>query len=185
MQLDQKRPGGISPLDDEGSWASYVKGLRKDESRENNSASAKDSSALGPDQFLSSTWLEFAQDEPWAQGKTRDEILAMRTDPQKSEDVLKQFTAYNRNVMEDELDRKVNGEELRVAHFLGADDAVKVLKANPSLNVDRFVGAAKGLEPNATNFRMFYKGMEKGADGKQGKPIPKTVAEFLEQFGVS
>lgn len=168
------RPGGGSPFDDEDSWISYRDKLRGAESGGNPTAKAKDSSAFGVDQFLDSTWLEFASDEPEAQGLSRQEILALRSNPEFSEKVLFESTAYNADFIQEALDRKVTAEELSMAHFSGPEGAVKVLKANPADTIDKVLGSvvSKAKDPNHTNHNVFWK----------GEDTPKTVEEFLAYF---
>lgn len=182
-----RQTGGENPFDSAEAWNTYRDGLRGDESGGNNDArpinkktGQADSSALGPDQFIDETWMKFAQDEDWAQGLSREDILKRRTDPVISEKILQEFTADNGRIMSKELDRKPTAEELRLAHFSGPHGAVQVLQADNSAKIDTVLtDAKKAKDPSHTNFRLFYSGVD-----QEGKPIPRTVGEYMKQFGV-
>lgn len=184
----QRQSGGANPFDSEEDWQAYEQGLTADESRGvkdarpiNRKTGKADSSALGVHQFLDETWMKFAQDEDWAQGLSRSEILEKRKDPATSSKILKEFTADNGRILSEELGRKPVAEELRMAHFSGPDGAVKVLQADNSTKIDAILSAAKqAKDPDHVNFRMFYSGVD-----QEGKPKPKTVGEYMKQFGVN
>lgn len=182
-----RQRGAANPFDSEEAWTSYEQMISGKESSGNpnaqplNVATGKpDSSALGVHQFLDETWMKFAQDEDWAQGLSRAEVLDKRRDPQASKKILKEFTADNGRIMSEVLNRKPTAEELYMAHFSGGAGAADVLQADNSQKIDTVLKAAKDAkDPNHTNFRMFYSGVD-----QEGKPKPKTVGEYMKQFGV-
>lgn len=89
------------------------------------------SSAYGPGQFIDGTWLAFAQANPEPfRGKTREEILAMRSDPALSRQAVDWYASVNAPIL------KAAGIEpteanLAVAHA-GPENAIALLKADPS-----------------------------------------------------
>lgn len=122
----------------------YEARVRQVESGGDPNAAAATSSALGPHQFVNSTWLQYVRDlDPeWAAGLSKAEILAARTDPEKSLEVFQAFTADNAEYLGNR-GLPANDANLYLAHFLGAGDAVRVLKADPSTPLSEIVGADK------------------------------------------
>jgi hypothetical protein len=90
------------------------------------------SSALGPAQFTERTWLNLVrQARPdLSDGKTDEQILALRTDPVLSREMTARNAEQNRAVL---VQRGVRSDDgaLYLAHVLGPDDAAKVLAASP------------------------------------------------------
>lgn len=104
--------------------AGYYAAIRSAESGGNDGAKNPGSTATGRYQFLEGTWAGLVERYPGA-GLTKDG----RTDPQQQEIAIRLFTAENRNVLE-EAGLQANYGNLYAAHFLGAGDAVKVLKSD-------------------------------------------------------
>src|SRR5581483_7614058 len=92
-------------------------------------------------------------------------ILALKKDPQISALMAGEYAKTTQSAMQDALGRAVCGGELYAAHFLGADAACKLIKANEA---DPAQSAAK-LFPEAAsaNRKLFF-----AADG-----APKSVGE--------
>ena len=101
------------------------------------------STAVGPYQFIESTWLDvvrrvFATE---TQALTPLQILALRTDPAFSRRAAEAYTKDNAGVL------KSNGIEptfphLRLAHLLGPQGAVRVLQAPPQAPVAPLLGSS-------------------------------------------
>lgn len=89
------------------------------------------SSAMGNGQFIKATWLEQAKSALPAQtaGKSDDEILAMRSDPQAARMVTAAYAQQNATKLLDE-GMPVTTGTLALAHRLGPDGAMKVLEAS-------------------------------------------------------
>lgn len=113
----------------------YLPSIRASESGGNDSATNPSSTATGRYQFLKSTWDGLVNRYPNA-GLTFDG----RLDPQQQEVAIRLFTAENARMLKNNSVPLNNGT-LYAAHFLGAGDAVKVLKANPSDMVSAYVPA--------------------------------------------
>lgn len=181
LDLSFKNPneylGAYSPTSNVQDFEDYTKVLRGHESGGDNNAKPFDSTAFGPDQFLGSTWLHYAKDMPWAEGKTKDEVLAMRSDPKKSEEVLKEFTADNAVALHN-AGVNTGFKELHMAHFAGATGAIMALHANDTAKAATVLASIapkkeiKEGQRKPTNWNMFYQ--------KDG--TPKTIAEFKAQF---
>jgi hypothetical protein len=93
-------------------------------------AKAPTSSATGLGQFIASTWLAVVQKHrpAWAVGKTNAQILALRTDPKCSIEMLARFTEDNASY----LGAGYTDGDLYLAHFAGAGTAKKLLRASAS-----------------------------------------------------
>ncbi|MCB9994082.1 MAG: transglycosylase SLT domain-containing protein [Hyphomicrobiaceae bacterium] len=123
------------------------------ESSLNPNARAPTSSAVGLFQFIESTWLEvlktqgpslgygqYAQyisqnadgDYVVANSAKRNEILALREDPQMSADLAAAFTRSNGEYLKARFGRQPSPGELYIAHFLGARGAEKMFRAGLS-----------------------------------------------------
>lgn len=107
------------------------------ESGGNPNAKAATSSALGLGQFLKATWLgQVRTSKPaWAKGLNDTQLLAFRTDPCKSIEMLGDFTEANALSI-----GSTRGGDIYLAHFLGAATARNVCKANPAEPVVKIVG---------------------------------------------
>lgn len=109
------------------------------ESSGNPRAKATTSSALGLGQFLNATWLGVvrAHAPELLRGRTESQVLALRTDPSLSIEMLARFT-------EDNIRTMGGGSpgDIYLAHFLGAGTARKVFRAAPSDKIEPIVGPA-------------------------------------------
>lgn len=101
--------------------SNYFAAARQSESGGNNFAKNPNSSALGPYQFIDSTWRGMMEKYPEL-GLTWDG----RTDPDQSERAMQRFTADNAAVLE-RSGIPVDGGSLYAAHFLGPGGAVNAL----------------------------------------------------------
>lgn len=102
------------------------------------------STAVGTGQFLKETWLDMVKiyRPAIAEGKTDDEILALRTsDPALAQDMVKAFTAENQRALTG-AGLPVNDQTLYLAHFLGASGAIRVLQADPDTPITEVTSKA-------------------------------------------
>jgi len=142
----------------------YLLGQASMESSLDPNARASTSSASGLFQFISSTWLNTVQKHGaehglgWAAAQieqtgkgpivrdpvARQQILAMRFDPQVASLMAGEFANDNRGTLQAALGREPNGTDLYLAHFLGPAGATSFLQ-----NAQR--------DPNATAASLFPK----------------------------
>jgi len=99
------------------------------------------SSATGLGQFIESTWLSmFKKHFPdQAAGLTDAAILALRTDANYSRKLIEAYARDNAAVLQ-KAGVSVNEVALQLAHFLGPQGAVAVLKAAPGTPVSQVLG---------------------------------------------
>lgn len=163
--------------DETGTDFGYLLNTAMRESSLNPKAKAATSSATGLFQFIEQTWLgtvkrygaehglsayadaiKVGKDGRYsvADAATRQEILALRKDATTASLMAGELTNQVRGDMETALGRGVSAGELYVAHFLGPQAAIKLIKAaeaTPSAPAaDMFPQAA------AANRSIFYKG---------------------------
>lgn len=163
--------------DETGADFGYLLNTAMRESSLNPKAKAATSSATGLFQFIEQTWLgtvkrhgaehglsayadaiKLGKDGRYtvADAATRQEILALRKDAGTAALMAGELTNQVRGDMETALGRGVSAGELYVAHFLGPQAAIKLIKAadaTPSAPAaDMFPQAA------AANRSIFYKG---------------------------
>ncbi len=111
--------------------------LVKTAQRESNfdpSARASTSSATGLFQFTSETWLNVlerygAQHQVGTEGLTRDQLLALRTDADLSARMAGELARENAAILGKKLGRQPTSAELYTAHFMGPQDAARLIKA--------------------------------------------------------
>ncbi len=148
------------------------------ESGGNPNARNPNSSATGAGQFIASTWLDtIGRERPdLVQGKTKEEILALRTDPQLSREMTEAYAAQNGAILT-KAGHAVTPGTTYLSHFAGPQGAVSVLGADPSTPIDRV------LTPAAIKANPFLQGMTAGdlrawADRKMGgaQPAPQPAA---------
>lgn len=99
------------------------------------------SSATGLGQFISSTWMNMVNKyrPDVAKGRSKEEVLALRNDPDLSREMTRNYTREN----EDYLSSKghnITPGNLYLAHFLGPGGANKALSANGSSRVVDVMG---------------------------------------------
>lgn len=154
----------------------YLMNKAKAESSFNPTAKAKTSSATGLYQFIDNTWLAMVkkvgakyglghqaekitlQDNGRARvtdAKTRQEILALRNDPEIASLMAAEYAAQNKRHLESTVKNcSVGATELYLAHFMGAGGAAKFLSAldtqPKALGADLFPQAA------AANKNVFF-----------------------------
>lgn len=102
------------------------------------------SSATGAGQFIESTWLDqMEKNRPdLTEGKSRQEILALRKDPELSAEMTAAYARENQQVLQ-QNNIVVNDTTTYLAHFLGVNSAVKALKTrNPITPLERVLPKA-------------------------------------------
>lgn len=155
------------------------------ESSLNPSAKAQTSSATGLFQFIEGTWLQVMKDEGprlgyqgYADAITRDgdgdyvikdaklrqEVLALRENPQIASDLAAAFTRNNGAYLQARFGRMPSPGELYIAHFLGAQGAEKMFTAGLS-DPDQIAANVFPRQAKA-NRAIFY------ADGQ-----PRTIRQ--------
>lgn len=155
------------------------------ESSLNPKAKAQTSSATGLFQFLESTWLQVMKSEGARLGYSnyadaitvnadgdyriadpnlRQEVLALREDPQIAADLAAAFTRNNGAYLEEKFGRMPSPGELYIAHFLGAQGAEKLFNAGLR-NPDQIAAQLFPKQAKA-NPAIFY------ADGQ-----PRTIRQ--------
>ena len=133
-----------------GADFSYLLNTAMRESSLNPAAKAASSSATGLFQFIEQTWLGTLREHGAEHGlksyadaievgsngrfkvtdtSMRQEILALRKDPETAALMAGEMTNEMRGDMESALGRSVSSGELYVAHFLGPKAATKMIKA--------------------------------------------------------
>ena len=136
------------------------------------------SSALGPYQFISSTFLEvilryFPQ---VTEGKSNAEILALRVDPKTARDAALAYTRANAAFLQG---RGVASHpaHLRLAFLVGASGAVNVIAAEPETPVSSLLSKA-ALEANpfldGMTAKQLIERSEREASGLE--PLPAFAA---------
>lgn len=139
----------------------YYANIRAAESGGDDAARNPNSSATGRYQFTAGTWADMARKYP-SLGLTPGGI----TDPEQQERAIRQFTADNERALARGGVNITNGTRY-AAHFLGAGDAVKVLRADPNAQVSSIVSE------RVINANSFLRGMSvadfaEWAEGKGG-----------------
>lgn len=140
------------------------------ESGGNPDATNANSSAVGAGQFTEATWLDLIKRArpDLAQGKSDADILALRTDPALSEEMVNRYASENTAYLTNRGQAATPGN-LYLAHFLGPEGAVAMLGADAGLSAAMV--NPKAAEANPT---VFY---HAGPDGKPDMESPKSVAE--------
>lgn len=146
------------------------------ESGGNPNATNPRSSATGLGQFISSTWLDTIRTArpDLAQGKTDEELLALRTDPQLSREMTEAYANQNQALLS-KAGVPVTPGATYLAHFAGPGGAVKVLQSDPSAPVGDILGpAVVKANPFLTN--MTAGDLQAWASKKVGGSSPQQTA---------
>ena len=140
------------------------------ESNFNATVEAKTSSATGLFQFINSTWMSMIETygDKYGidtEGKSKQEILDLRKDPEIASNMAAEFASENERFLDTHWGGEVGSTELYFAHFLGAPNAAAFLnardenglkeaallfpaaaKANPNVFYDSKTGRARSLD---------------------------------------
>lgn len=109
------------------------------------------STATGAGQFLESTWLDMIQKyfPEQAVGKSRQQILDLRTDAELSRRAIRAYATENARDLRD-AGQEVTEATLQLAHFLGSGGALKILQAAPGTRVSDIPGMGAAVAANPT-----------------------------------
>jgi hypothetical protein len=161
------------------------------ESGFNAAAQAKTSSASGLYQFTDQTWLGVMKQHgaehgmSWAANAitrgsnghyyvaddtTRQEILAMRQNPETSAAMAGEYASDNKDVLQAKLGREANATDLYMAHFLGPAGATRFLRAKDA-NPDASAASVMPAAAHANRW-VFY--------DKAGNP--RSLADVYQRF---
>lgn len=144
----------------------YIDILGGVESGDNPKAKASTSTATGLHQFTEGTWMGMVNK------LGLDYTLSDRKDPQKSRQVVSEFTKINAKKAEKDLGRKPSMTDLYMYHFAGPTGAPKLLKAPPG---DPATKHASQDAVRANKPVFFHK-----ENGRYARP--KTVEEVISTF---
>lgn len=101
------------------------------------------SSATGAGQFINSTWLDtITKHRPdLAEGKSPEEILALRSDPALSKEMTAAYAGDNAGILS-KAGVPVTPGNTYLAHFAGPQGAIGLLNADPSTPAGAILGPA-------------------------------------------
>lgn len=156
--------------------AGILDGIIQAESGGNPLARNPRSSAYGAGQFIDSTWLDMlAKHRPdLITGKSREEILALRSDPELSKAMTGAYASENARLLE-ASGLPVTPGSTYLAHFAGPKGAVGVMKADPSAPVSSVLGEA-AVKANPFLSKMTVADLRSWADKKMsGGAIPAST----------
>ena len=135
------------------------------------------SSASGLGQFIDSTWLAtFKAARPdLAEGKSDQEILALKTDPQLSKEMTEAYAGQNQATLS-KAGLPVTPGSTYLAHFAGPGGAVKVMQADPNAPAGDILGAAV-VKANPFLARMTAGDLQAWAAKKVGGNAPQAASQ--------
>lgn len=142
------------------------------ESSGNPNARSKTSSAAGLGQFINSTWLDMMKRyrPDLTEGKSQDQILALRTDPQLSREMTTNYASENAARLRS-VGHEPTAGSTYLAHFAGPGTAIKLLNAEPGAPAAPIMGDA-AVKSNPFLANMTAGQLRSWADRKMGAPIP-------------
>lgn len=134
------------------------------------------SSAAGAAGFIDSTWIDMlAKNRPdLVQGKSRDELIALKSDPQLSRDMTAAYAAENGGILA-KAGLPVTPGTQYLAHFAGPKGAVGLLSADPSLPAGSILGQA-AVKANPFLANMTAGDVVNWASKKMGARAPMSMA---------
>ncbi|HKJ60429.1 MAG TPA: hypothetical protein VKA94_00335, partial [Hyphomicrobiales bacterium] len=139
------------------------------------------SSATGAGQFISSTWLDMINRHrpDLAQGRSREEILQMRNDPNLSRDMTQAYADQNAAFLRSK-GYEPTPVNTYLSHFAGPAGSAAIL-ANPGATVEALLG------PEAVRANPFLQGMT-GQDvidwaGRKMSPSQAMAKNLKKRFG--
>ena len=144
------------------------------ESGGNPNSQSTTSSAGGPAGFIDSTWLSTikAARPDLAEGKSDQELLALKTDPVLAPQMADAYAQQNQAILS-KAGVPVTPGSTYLAHFAGPQGAVKVLQADPNASVSDILGA-KVMAANPFLQGMTAQGLQAWAAKKMGTQAPQA-----------
>ncbi len=155
-----------------GVSASFLDDMIIQESAGRWDVQAPTSSATGGMQFINSTWRNMLRKHGESYGLKVDvnsqEALDLRTDPRWGTVMGAEYAAENGRWLGRRLDRRITQKDAYLAHFLGRDGALALLRARPT-------AVAADIMPRAAaaNLNVFYQ------NGDLDKP--RTVSGVIQR----
>lgn len=145
--------GGAATSPDLADYPTFRRDLESDGRAD---ARNPDSSATGADQFVDDTWLRMvAKERPaWARGLSRQQILAARTDPEKSGEMAAALDRDNAAALR-RAGQPVNRHTLYAAHHFGESRGVAFARASADTPMERI------LSPQQMAANDYLRGMTK------------------------
>lgn len=145
------------------------------------------STATGLGQFIESTWLAtLTKHRPdLITGKTKEELLALRTDPALSKEMTAAHASDNAGILSG-AGLPTSPGAVYLAHFAGPQGAVKVMQSDPSAPVGGILGD-KVVQANPFLANMTAGDLQAWADKKMGggnsppRP-PAGIGQMPEPF---
>lgn len=133
------------------------------------------SSAAGPGQFIDSTWLDMlAKHRPDIAG-SRDELLALKGDPNLSRAMTEAYAGDNAGILS-KAGHPVTPGTQYLAHFAGPQGAVGILNSDPSTPAGAVLGD-RAVKANPFLANMSAGDLAAWADRKMGgKAAPLSMA---------
>lgn len=169
--------------------ARYLETNRTAESGGDDLAAASTSSAFGRYQFIQSTWVDNYKATFGDTGESRAAILAKRADGDIQDQVMQTFTENNLRQLR-EAGVPATNSTAYLAHFLGTDDAIKVLRAAPETPIGDVVRAAS-INANEAVFRnmetagdLIGWSARKMGDPETSIPTAPSIAQAANDVGV-
>lgn len=149
--------------------SNYIDKVIKVESNGIANAKNPNSSATGVGQFISSTWNQMIDKyaPELKQGRTPEEVLALRNDPNISREMTNYLAQDNAKVLK-QNSIPVNDTNLYLSHFLGASTAAMVLRVPDKVKLDDLLDEGV-LEANSSVLKGRTVGdLKKWANRKMG-----------------
>jgi hypothetical protein len=131
------------------------------------------SSASGAGQFLDATWLDTIRGArpDLAQGKTDQELLALKTDPQLSREMTEAYANQNGAILA-KNGLPVTPGSTYLAHFAGPQGAVKIMQSDPTAMAGDVLGPAV-VKANPFLANMTAADLHAWASRKMGGSAPQ------------
>lgn len=164
--------GGAAP--GSGSDKDYEAKVQKFESAGQDGAVNPDTKATGRFQFIDSTWLsQISRHAPEAaEGKTKEQILALRSDPVVAQRVFAGFTRDNEVALA-AAGVPVNDTTRYLAHWFGAAGASQLMQADPKQSIAAFLPTGKS--PTGKSWAA--------ANGIEGKSVGEVIGIAEQRMG--
>jgi hypothetical protein len=133
------------------------------------------SSAAGPGQFIDGTWLDMlAKHRPDLTG-SREELLALKSDPNLSREMTAAYAGDNAGILSKSGLPVTPGTQY-LAHFAGPQGAVGILNADPTASAGSILGAGV-VKANPFLAKMSAGDLAAWADRKMGgNAAPMSMA---------